>query len=254
MFKVVWVAGMPRSGSMWTFNVTRELIRRAGFRVLPEEVKLTDQECVDYANEEIAANRDPDTIFVLKIHARLASLATGQFVITNIRDVRDVIMSYQRFMRVDFETALEACKSNMHTANHYLAFPEEQRLALRYEELTVKPAETAARIADCVAGGIDDDAISRVVARFSKEKVRALTESKDRQYQRHLAGERLSPGEILLNRPDGSPAMIDRTTGFQSDHVSDYRDGEWRKLLLAGQIRAMEDAFGDWLEQQGYAA
>ena len=63
MFKSVWVAGMPRSGSMWTFNVARELVMRVGFHVLPEEIKLTDQECADYANQEIASNRNPDTTF-----------------------------------------------------------------------------------------------------------------------------------------------------------------------------------------------
>ncbi len=254
MFKVVWVAGMPRSGSMWTFNVTRELARRAGFRVLPEEIKLTDQECADYANREIVANRDPNTIFVLKIHAKLSSLAPDHLVITNIRDMRDVTMSYQRFMHVDFGKALEMCKVALGIANHCLAFPEAQRLTIRYDELTAKPAKTVACIADRLTGGVENDVADEIVAQFSKEKVRALTESKDRQYQRSLEGERLPQGEILLSRADGDIATIDRSTGFQSNHVSDYRDGDWRQSLSAEQTLAMEDAFGDWLKRYGYAA
>lgn len=253
MVKVVWVAGMPRSGSMWTFNVVRELARRAGFRVLPEEIKLTDQQYAEYANQEIIANRDLNTIFVLKLHAKLSSLPPGHLVITNIRDIRDVTMSYQRFMHVDFEKALDACRLNLNIANYYLAFPDAQRLALRYEELTAKPVETVAHIADRVMGGIDHDVAQEIATQFSKEKVRALTESKDRQYQRSLEGEPLPPGETLLNRVDGTLATIDRSTGFQSNHVSDYRDGAWRQMLSEEQIGAMENTFSDWLMRNGYA-
>ncbi len=254
MFKVIWIAGMPRSGSMWTFNVVRETLRRAGFNVLPEEITLDDRQCADYANQEIFANRDPSTIFVFKVHARLSALPPDHLIVTNLRDIRDVTMSYQRFMRVDFERALEICKFSLLIADHYLAFPETQRLVLRYDELTAKPAETIARIADRVAGGIDDKSACEIAAQFSKAKVKALTEDKDRQYRRSLEGEQLPPDEILLRRSDGATTTIDRSTGFQSHHVSDYRDGDWRQLLSAGQIRDMENAFGDWLEKHSFTA
>ena len=254
MFKVVWVAGMPRTGSMWTYNVARELLRRAGFRVMPEEVKLFDQDCIDYVNNGLIASSDPGTVFILKIHAPLSNLPPDHLVITNIRDVRDVVMSYQRFMRVDFEKSLEACQLSLNTVNYYLAFPEAQCLTIRYDELTARPAKTVAYIADRLASGCNDDEADEIAAMFSKKKVRALTESKDRQYQRSLEGEKLPNGEILLSRPDGGVATIDRVTGFQSNHVSDYQDGDWRHSLSAEQIGAMEDAFGDWLEEHSYAA
>ena len=40
--KVVWIAGATRCGSMWTFNVARELIRAEGFEALPERVPQRD--------------------------------------------------------------------------------------------------------------------------------------------------------------------------------------------------------------------
>jgi hypothetical protein len=41
--KLVWIAGATRSGSMWTYNVTRELIRGAAFEVLPGRVPITPE-------------------------------------------------------------------------------------------------------------------------------------------------------------------------------------------------------------------
>jgi hypothetical protein len=47
---------------------------------------------------------------------------------------------------------------------------------------------------------------------------------------------------------------MDRSTGFQSGHVSDYRDGDWRRHLSREQILAMDAAFGDWIARHGYPA
>lgn len=254
MSRVIWVAGIPRSGSMWTFNVVRELVRRSGFRVLPEEVMISDKEWLAYANQEIVANRHPNTVFVLKTHSRLSGLPPDHLVITNVRDIRDVAMSYQRFMHCSFEDALNKCKIYVDTADHYQALPEARRLTIRYDELMASPADMVARIADRVTGGFGEDMALEIAAQFSREKVRELTESKDRRCQRWLETGQLPGDETLLTRQDGVYVTIDRSTGFQSNHVSDYRDGEWRQCLNAAQIGAMEDAFGGWLKQHGYAA
>ena len=252
--KVIWVAGIPRSGSMWTFNVVRELARRSGFRVLPEDVMISDKEWLAYANQETVTNRDPDTVFVLKTHSRLSGLPPDHFVIANIRDIRDVAMSYQRFMHCDFEEALKMCKIYIETADHYQALPEAQRLTIRYDELTASPTDLVARIAERITGSVGDDVAFEIGAQFSKEKVKELTDSKDRRYQRSLETGQLASDETLLARQDGAYVTIDRSTGFQSNHVSDYRDGEWRQCLNAAQIGAMEDVFDNWLKRYGYAA
>ena len=41
-YKVVWVASMPRTGSMWAYNVVRELVRAAGRAVEPERVPVDE--------------------------------------------------------------------------------------------------------------------------------------------------------------------------------------------------------------------
>lgn len=253
MFKVVWIAGMPRSGSMWTFNVVRELYRRAGFRVLPEEIRITDQEWANYANREITANRDPNTIFVLKLHAYLQNTPPDNLVITNIRDVRDALMSYMRFMHVDFETALGATKSTAGIADHYVGFPEDRRMVLRYDELTAKPAAMVAAIADRLGIQGGQALAENVADQFSREKVQVLTKDKDQRIRQAVANGEPLVGEILIERADGNPVTIDRTTGFQSDHVSSYQDGSWRQLLSCDQIDAMDQALGPWLMRHGYA-
>jgi len=203
MFKVIWVAGMPRSGSMWTFNVVRELVKRAGFRVLPAEVPMSDQDTATYANREFAVNRDPNAIFVLKMHSYLQQVPPNQFVITNLRDARDALVSYMRFMHADFERALAAGKAAAGVADYYLNLPEEKRMVLRYEEMTSSPALTIARIADRIGLSIDDGAVEEIATQFSKENVRALIENKDRCYRESVENKRPVASQVLLSRGDG---------------------------------------------------
>lgn len=254
MFKAIWVAGMPRAGSMWTFNIVRALVRRAGYRVLPEEIFITDAETLDYANQQIAVNRDPNTVLVLKIHMCLAALPPGHFVITNLRDVRDAMMSYMRFMRVDFDKAFETAKVMVDTTEHYLGFPEDQRMALRYEDVTSAPAAAVAHIAGRIGLRLSDEAADEIAARFSKAKVKDMIEEKTRSVSEALAKKQASCVNNLISKGQGGTAIIDRVTGFQSDHVSDYRDGAWRDLLAEQQILTVNEAFGDWLARHGYAA
>lgn len=254
MFRTIWVAGMPRSGSMWTYNVVRELARRAGRRVLPEKILLSDQECYNYANRVITANRDPKAFFVLKIHARIDSIPPGNFVITNLRDVRDAVVSFMRFMHVDFDEALGNGRKFTTLADHYLDLPDEQRMVLNYHDITTAPASVVASIADRIGISIDDAAAEAIAAQFSKAKVRTLTESRDQMYRESVQNQRSLAGQILLKRGDDAITTIDPSTGFQSDHVSDYQDGAWRQLLSADQIEALDQVFGKWLTRNGFTA
>jgi len=253
MLKVIWVAGMPRSGSMWTYNVARELARHAGYRVLPETVFITDGDACAYANREIAANKDPKAVFIIKIHARLDPLPAGDFVITNLRDARDAVISYMRFMRTDFDQALSAIRTNLDLADHYQNLPEDRRMVLRYEDITGSPAATVAGIAKRIGLGVDQEVAADVASQFGKDKVKAMIQMRDRRYQEAKDNDQPFFGEMLLGRGEGDVTTIDRTTGFQTDHVTDYRDGSWHQVLTAGQIASMNQAFGDWLARNGYA-
>lgn len=253
MFKVICVAGMVRSGSMWTFNVVRELARRSGYRVLPEEVKLAEKEWFEYTDRELTNNPDPKAVFVLKTHLRMRTCPPDCLIISNIRDVRDVLMSYQRFMHVDFDQALEDAKEAAATSDHYAAFPEEQRMCLRYDRITEAPDETIGAIAARMGLMVDDSTVSEIAAMFGKERVRSLTEERDQRCRATIATGREPAGEVLLARADGDYATIDLSTGFQSNHVSDYREGDWRQLVSDDQTMILNQTFGDWLKRHQFA-
>jgi hypothetical protein len=253
MFKTVWIAGMPRSGSMWTFNVVRELARRAGFNVLPDKVFIHEAEWFAYANKEIAENHDPRTMFVLKTHDLLQALPPDHFIVSNIRDVRDAVMSFMRFMHLDFEKALELGKSNLARIDHYVGISDDRRMLVHYAEINRSPADLIKRLADRLALPCDATSAAEIASTFGKDKIKAQIQERDRRCQDAFVKGAPPIGEMMLSRSDGRYASIDLSTGFQSDHVSDYQDGDWRELLSEDQIVLMKEAFGPWIAKHGFA-
>jgi hypothetical protein len=63
-----------------------------------------------------------------------------------------------------------------------------------------------------------------------------------------------APADIgrQVGNPNGGTRLFDPLTGFQGGHVSDYRDGDWRRLLPADALRVIDVELGRWLARHGY--
>ena len=249
--KLVWITSMPRSGSMWAFNVARALLQAAGREVHPAQVPKDDSQMMRCAREGLA-DADPRRIWVLKVHDRIPpDFERSRFVVTR-RDLRDALVSYMRFLRCDFPRAFEMIAAAPEFYDTYDRAGPERVLQLDYGQIVGAPAAAAARIADFLAPSVEESARDRIVERFSKANVQRLVRSTEQSLEhRHRAGEEISRDEIVL-AVDGSVRAFDRATGFQSGHVSDYRDGDWRHLLSPAQQSLIHDSFGDWLRAHGY--
>ena len=242
--RMVWIAGMARAGSMWTFNVTRALLRRDGRRVMPEQVPAREQATVALARTVLAGS-DCGAAWVFKTHLWFQPLPPRSLFITPRRDARDTLISYMRFMRTDFDAALEAAVQNAGLHDFYAALPAGLRLAVDYRDICHAPERVVAGIGHFLGLDLDAAACAKVAQEFDRTRVqRAISD-----HERGAGGE---AERILIRSCDGSERRFDPATGFQTGHVSDYVDGDWRTLLSPGQIARMHEALGPWLERNGY--
>src|ERR1043166_548248 len=97
--KVIWVVSAPRCGSMWVFNVTRQIVRAAEFEVLPSLGTQSDEAMLAAARD---GGCDPatDRVRVLKLHGTCPDFPYVRFIVPR-RDIRDSVVSFMRFMRCD---------------------------------------------------------------------------------------------------------------------------------------------------------
>ncbi|HEY4265104.1 MAG TPA: sulfotransferase [Micropepsaceae bacterium] len=250
-YKIVWIASMPRSASMWAFNVARALLREAGFSVFPDTLPKSDESMVAEARKGMR-DTSPNNVWCLKVHSGLRNASPSNRFISTFRDPRDAVVSFMRFMRYDFDTALSAATIWTQLCDHYRAFPPDRSLCLDYDRIIANPSGVAGRISYFLKLDLAGSEIAQAIAEFEREKIRRRTESLRAEAERGPAAGDVDVAEALILNADGTMRFWDPHTGFQSDHISDYRDGDWRILLSEDEKRRLDQAIGDWLTQHGY--
>lgn len=241
---IVLVAGMARSGSMWVFNVTRELIQAGGAELTPQEAwnGLDDR-----IRALLSSPPETDRWHCLKTHSVYEVERSDVKVITTVRDVRECMLSFMRFMRCDFEQGLAAARGMMAVASYYCRLPNSKALKLNYRGVEAKPVVTAQAIARFLGLEVDPGVVSAICARYSKSEVKRLIGALP-QEQELGAGKRF---DKVKNR-DGSYRMIDCRTFFQSNHITSSQKGEWRTAFTPEQQERLMAVVGEWLGAYGF--
>jgi hypothetical protein len=237
--KVIWIAGAPRCGSMWTFNVTRQIVRAAGLQALPSLVPQTKSAMMAAGQEGF---RDPatDRVRVLKVHAVLRSDIPFSRYIVPRRDVRDRVVSFMRFMRCDFEGAMKFAERAILMDRHYGAFSRDRALIIDYSEIIARPGEVAYAVAAFLEAPVERQVTNAIAQGLEKEKVARLIQDKERDLAaRSRQGRPIAAAEMVILGPQNVRAF-DTDTGFQSGHVSNYREGDWKRILSARQKSRLE--------------
>jgi hypothetical protein len=250
-YKIVWIASLPRSGSMWAFNIARRLLSEAGFSVFPRTVPKSDEEMVAAARKGMR-DVSPENVWCLKVHSGLRNASPANRFISTFRDPRDALVSFMRFMRVDFEHALTACVIWTQLCDHYRAFPPHLSLPLEYDSLATQPMQAAACTNTFLGLNLPEHIIASAVAEFERDKVRRDIDALVENVVRGQVADDIDITEALIVNADGSMRFCDPKTGFQSRHVSDYRDGDWRILLNENEKTHLDQKIGDWLTRQGF--
>ena len=232
--KVVWIASAPRCGSMWVFNVTRQIVRAAGLEVLPTLVPQTEKAMLAVGREGFD---DPatDRVRVLKVHMLLRSDLPQSLFILPRRDIRDGIVSFMRFMRCDFESAMKFAHDAIAAERHYDAFPRDRALIVNYADIVARPAEIAQTVAMFLEVPMERQATRAIAEELDKEKVARLIERQEQDLTCRIGkGRPITAGEVVVLGPQNVRAF-DTETGFQSGHVSNYREGDWKSILSTEQ-------------------
>lgn len=236
---------------MWTYNICRTVLERAGRDVFPKNVPQRDDEVVALAKTGLQ-DYDQKSVWVLKVHTRIAQDVPRSCFILTLRDPRDSLVSFKRFMRCDFDRALRATLGGIRLRDYYKSFPKHLCLQVEYLEIILSPENIAQKITEHIACPVRPDVIREVINKFSKRNVsEIISRTEDDLRRRSRSGEAILPGELVAAGARNQRAL-DLKTGFQSGHVSDYKEGDWRNILTRTEIDRVHDAMGTWLSRNGY--
>lgn len=226
---------------MWVFNVARQIACAAGLEVLPGAVPQTNEAMIAAATKGM---RDPasDRVRVVKVHSNVhADIPNSRFILPR-RDIRDATVSFMRFMRCDFEAGLDFARNAVASARHYDGFPPERALIVDYGDIVARPSAVVDTIAEFLGAPVEPDKAEAIARNLDKKNVaRTIHETEQALVRRSRVGGAISPDELVVLGPHDVRAF-DVATGFQSGHVSDYREGDWKRFLTAEQQARLQAA------------
>jgi hypothetical protein len=241
--KAIWVASVPRTGSMWTFNIVRDLVRSTGRQVLPDVVPHEDEAMEAIGKAGIAAS--DEATYVLKLHIPIsASLEKSCFVVTQ-RDPHDSLVSFMRFAKCDFDYGLRFLASAIRLDRHFATFPRDRTIVIAYTDIASRPATVISEIGRRLSIDVDPALANTLVERYSKTSVQARLVEREAQLKTKISNKQPVDLRDFVPSMDNSIRAFDTDTGFQSGHVSAYKDGEWRGILTPAQQWAVEKLIED---------
>ncbi|HVW91359.1 MAG TPA: sulfotransferase [Devosia sp.] len=246
--RTIWVATVPRTGSMWTYNVVRELVRSTGRTPLPEIVPQSDEDNEAIGRAGIAAG---DGLYVVKLHARIPQDLPHSFFVVTHRDLRDAMISFMRFTKGDFHAGLRFVAGAMRMERHFSGFPDDRRLDIQYPDIVDRPAEVVAAIAGRLGIEASATTVAAILEGFSKEKVQERIAAREKALSERIAARQPVDRRDFVPMSETQIRAFDTATGFQSGHVSAYREGDWRKILSPAQQAEVEALMAEIRAREG---
>jgi len=248
----IWISSPPRTGSMWVFNITREIYRYLGFNVKPKSIPQNDSEMFDIYKSQALNEKDNGTKYVLKVHTILKPNLPKSKVITTLRDPRDLCISFKEFMKSDFKSSLKAATTVKSFSNIYKNFKDSYILTIKFENIEKNSTNQILNIAKFLNEELNIKQAEQISEKFSKNKVLNIINKNNKEMNDNLKKNlKIDEKKVVIISKENIRSF-DTNTGFQTGHISARKSGEWRNYFSKNEIKILNDEFKFWLKEFDY--
>ena len=247
-----WISTVPRTGSMWLYNITREILKLYKLNVLPTIVPQSDQVSYELYKKQGLNDQNNSNMFVFKIHNILKPNLPRSKILTTIRDPRDICISFKEFMRTDFNTSLNATKTLLKYEKTYKTYDKNYLKFFRYEKFESKTTETILKIAEFIGQKISLENAEEISLKYSKNRIKKLTKTNDENLLSKISKKEIIDRSKIVYLSKKNYRSFDTKTGFQTNHVSNRNSGDWKKIFSQKEIDIINHEFKDFLNKYKY--
>jgi len=247
-----WISSAPRTGSMWLFNITREILKESGYEVYPKIIPQYDKEMLDIYYKEALPDQNDLNKYVFKVHTILKPDIPRSKILTIIRDPRDICISFKEFMKTDFKSSLKATESILNFTKIYKHFEKDCLMILKCENIGKKPIDTIIEIGKFINCKVEYNLAEKISKKFSKDNVKNIIKENDNSLNLKIKeNKEVSKSEIVYFSKDNYRSF-DINTGFQTGHISKRNSGDWKKAFSSEEIEIINSQFKDFLIENNY--
>lgn len=225
---IVLLVGMPRSGSTFSFNVVREVLRRRG--------RVHQEACEDIIGAVHRSNGANDVLIKAhKLDATSMELAEAgaMRIIMTVRRVEDAMASWlEAFDAIPEETAIQIMRDWLQLFRHL----RSRALIVSYEEIDRRPWLATWRIARAVCPTIGPVEVLKIARRFSKAAVKRQTDQ-------------LAPDASEVT--DIGFSYFDSATFFHRRHVASLVSRPAEERLPHERLARIQEALAEDMKATG---
>ena len=237
---------------MWTQNVLREIFASQKINITPQKIVKNEDDALKYHFKTVNEN-ESDLISIIKIERLIGKKdAKNTKIIINFRDPRDAVASYKRFMKhinYEFKDLLELVKKFIIWIEYYRKnFSEEQILEVHYKDIINQPLKIFKQFELFLELKISEKITSEIINKFSKNKVLQIIKKNDDYVKKSFKDSKNLNEENMIIEGNKIVRSYDVGTGFQTGHISNFKDGDWSNVFTEKEINIINTNFKDWLK------
>lgn len=249
----IWIASVPRTGSMWTTNIIREIFFEGNLNVFPKDQIQSDKEILEYYNSEVQLDENNLNKFVLKIHRKLTILPPRSKIITNIRNPFDICASHNEFMKCDLDKSISVASDLSNWIKYYKNLFNDVFL-VKYEDIENRTNFLIQKLSEFCEVKLSEMQIQNIIKKYSKNKVMNLIKNNDEAIKTKIKKKETVDEKKIVRFRNGSYRSFDINTGFQTGHVSQRKSGEWKKVFSAQEINIIIEKLDSVAVELGYSS
>ena len=255
-YKSIIVGSAPRTGGMWTYNVVREIFINLEKKIIPLNIPQDDDQMLDCHFINLK-NRN-DIISIIKIHKLIKKeYANKTKILINIRDPRDAVISYKRFMKLknySFQQAINFIKNSINRIWHYREnFDKENLLEINFKDIVNNPRKIFFQLEKFLNLEINKKIVDQIIKKFSKKKISEMIKKKEIFIKKKIKKKQKIYKQNLLIFDKNNIRIFDEKTGFQTGHISNYKDGEWKQHFSNNEISIINNRFKKWFLSNNFS-
>ena len=247
-----WIATVPRTGSMWTANVVREILNYSKMNVLPKTQSQADKDFINIFERRALGDQNEKNHYVFKVHTLLDINTPRSKVITNIRNPYDVCASFYQFMKCDIGWAIFIALSLTETIEHFKKNDEKNLFIVKYEEIEEPSSKLVLELSEFLGAHLDENEALSIWKKFSKDSVRKIIADNDKSLSDKISKKQEIDAREVVILEKNNYRSFDLSTGFQTGHISERKTGEWRLAFSESETHKIVEALDNTAKKFGY--
>ena len=248
-----WIATVPRTGSMWTTNVVREILNYSNINVLPKTQPQAEEDYFNLFERQAFSDQNEKNHYVLKVHTFIEDINIPRSkLITNIRNPYDICASYYRFMKCDIDTAINAALGLPILIDQYKKWDARNLFIVKYEEIEEPSSKLVLELSEFLGAHLDENAALSIWKKFSKDNVRKIIADNDKSLSDKISKKQEVDAREVVFFGKNNYRSFDLSTGFQTGHISERKTGEWRLAFSESETHKIVEALDNTAKKFGY--